>query len=116
MHSHGGLVDLTDAAVRNDLERRHARLLHHHGLSHLDLTQITIRRRQVTQELAGDLLSRGAAAIRFPSLFGGGDCLAVFEDRCQLTVIDHAIDLTDPPPEALLAVCRQWQLRMEPTP
>lgn len=111
---HGDLIDLTDPAVRNALERRHARLLHDHGLSHLDLAQITSRRRQVTQHLAGDLLARGAAAIRFASLFGGGDCLAVFEDRCELTIIGQPIDLTDPPPKSLLAVCSQWQLRMEP--
>lgn len=50
----GDLIDLTEPEVRAELEDRHAALLLEHGLEHLDLHEITARRRAVTQSIAAD--------------------------------------------------------------
>ena len=60
----GPLVDLTDVPTRQEIERRHVELLVAHGLEHLDLHEITTKRRAVTQTIAADLYDRGAAAVR----------------------------------------------------
>jgi hypothetical protein len=112
----GELIDLTDPAVRADLERRHTSLLIEHGLAHLDLHEITSRRRVVTQTIAADLFDRcNAGALRFPSRLDGQPALVVFEGRGELVEAGDPVALTDPAPEALLAVCREWGLKLEPT-
>ncbi len=85
-----------------------------HELAHLDLNEITSRRRAVTQTIAGDLYDQGAAAIRFPSRLDGNPCLAVFEGRATVDQVGAAVALTDPAPEALVNVCAAWRLLMEP--
>lgn len=68
----GELIDLRAPAVRAELEQRHASLLVEHGLSHLNLHEITSRRRVVTQTIAADPFDRcSAGALRFPSRFDG---------------------------------------------
>ncbi len=84
--------------------------------AHLDLHEITSRRRVVTQTIAADLFDRrGAGALRFPSRLDGQPALVVFEGRGELVEADDPVELTDPAPEVLLAVCRDWGLELEPT-
>jgi hypothetical protein len=109
----GERIDLTDTSVRADLERRHAELLLEHDLQHLDLHEITGRRRAVTQAIATDLFNHGAAALRFPSRLDGRPALALFEDRGELLNAGQPIKLTDPAPEVLLEVCEEWGLELE---
>jgi hypothetical protein len=111
----GGLVDLTEPEVRAELEDRHAVLLLEHGLEHLDLHEITARRRVVTQTIAADLFDRGGAAVRFPSRLDGLAALALFEGRGELQQIREPVDLTDPSPAPLLVVSGEWDLALEPT-
>lgn len=111
----GELVDLTGPEVRADLEARHQGLLVEHGLEHLDLHEITSRRRIVTQTIAGDLFDRGAAAVRFPSRLDGLAALALFEGRAELLEDGEPIALIDPPPDPLALVCGEWDLALEPT-
>lgn len=111
----GDQVDLTDPAVRAELEDRHAALLLEHGLEHLDLHEITARRRVMTQSIAADLFDRGAAAVRFPSRLDGLPALALFEGRAELEQIGEPVVLTDPPPEPLVVVADEWDLALEPT-
>ena len=47
----GPLVDLTDVPTRQEIEDRHLDLLLAHGLQHLDLHEITTRRRPITQTI-----------------------------------------------------------------
>ncbi len=110
----GPIIDLHDLTVRHDLERRHAGLLAEHGLEHLDLHEITSRRRIVTQTIAGDLFDRlGAAAVRYPSRLDGNPAFAVFEGRGKLVASGEPIALTDPAPAPLVAVCAEWELSLE---
>lgn len=111
----GDLVDLTEPEVRAELEERHAALLLDHGLEHLDLHEITARRRVVTQSIAAGLFDRGVAALRFPSRLDGLPALALFEGRAELKQAGEPIRLVDPAPEALLVVSREWGLALEPT-
>lgn len=112
----GELIDLSDPAVRADLEQRHSRLLVEHGLAHLDLHEITSRRRVVTQTIATDLFDRcNAGALRFPSRLDGQPALVVFEGRGKLVEAGDPVALTHPAPASLLAVCREWGLELEPT-
>jgi len=90
-------------------------LLLEHGLEHLDLHEITARRRVVTQSIAADLFDRGVAALRFPSRLDGSPALALFEGRAELEQLGRPIVLTDPAPEPLLVVCKEWDLAIEPT-
>lgn len=107
------LIDLTDMSVRADLERRHADLLLEYELEHLDLHEITGRRRAVTQAIAADLFDRGAAALRFPSRLDGKPAFALFEGRGELSGAGEPITLTDPAPEVMLDVCAAWGLELE---
>jgi hypothetical protein len=110
----GPIVDLNEPAVRDELERRHAALLAEHGLDHLDLHEITSRRRIVTQTIAADLFDHfEAAAVRFPSRLDGKPALALFEGRGELVAAGEPIALTDPVPGSLLAVCEEWGLALE---
>ena len=112
----GELIDLTDPAVRAELAQRHASLLVEHALAHLDLHEITSRRPVVTQAIAADLFDRcDAGALRFPSRLDGQPALVVFEGRGELVEAGDPIVLTDPAPEVLLAVCREWGLELEST-
>ena len=111
----GELIDLTDTSVRADLERRHAELLLEHDLQHLDLHEITGRRRAVTQAIAADLFDRGVAALHFPSRLDGKPAFALFEGRGKLLSVGQPIELTDPAPKVLLEVCEAWSLELEPS-
>jgi RES domain len=110
----GDLVDLTEPAVRAELEERHAALLLEHGLEHLDLHEITARRRVATQSIAADLFDRGAAAVRFPSRLDGLPALALFEGRAELEQIGEPVALIDPAPEPLIVISDDWDLMLEP--
>jgi hypothetical protein len=110
----GRICDLTDIAQRRSIEERHAQLLLEHGMQHLDLHEITTRRRVVTQTIAGDLYDDGVAAIRFPSHLDGNPCIAVFEGRGELHPDGAIVPLTDPPPEQLVAVAAAWHLTLAP--
>lgn len=96
-------------------EARHARLLNAHGMSHLDVHEVTARRRAVTQTIAGALYDEGAAGIRFPSRLDGLPCVAVFEGRGRLSLVAEPLVLTDPAPDELLTVADSWKLAMEPS-
>jgi hypothetical protein len=111
----GDLIDLIEPEVRAELEDRHAALLLEHGLEHLDLHEITARRRVVTQSIAADLFDHGAAAVRFPSRLDGLSAVALFEGRAELEQIGEPIHLIDPAPEPLLVVSGEWGMALEPT-
>lgn len=111
----GELADLTEPEVRAELEERHAALLLDHGLDHLDLHEITARRRVITQSIAADLFDRGVGAMRFPSRLDGLPALALFESRAELEQLGEQVELTDPAPEPLLVVSREWSLALDPT-
>ena len=114
---HGPIVDLTDPLQRAELERHHATLLADAGLAHLDLHEITVRRRPVTQAIATDAHDRlGAGAIRFPSRLDGNPCFAIFEGRGHLEPAGDPLPLTDPPPDPLERVAAGWQLSLQPAP
>lgn len=112
----GPVVDLTKARTRQQIERRHAALLVSHGLKHLDLHEITTRRRIVTQTIAGDLFDTGVAAVRFPSSLDGNPCVALFEGRGDAHPAGDVVALTDPPPGPLLTVAREWHLDLQAAP
>lgn len=57
----GPLIDLTDVPTRQEIEHRHVELLLEHDLQHLDLHEITTRRRAITQTVAADLLTEAPA-------------------------------------------------------
>lgn len=113
---HTGVLDLEDAAVRAELESRHAELLADHGMEHLDLHELTTRQRAVTQAIATDVYHRlGIGVIRFASSRDGGPCFAVLEGHGELESTGADVALTDPPPEALVTVAAEWGLELEPT-
>lgn len=111
----GEMIDLADVRVRHELEERHALLLAEHDLEHLDVHQITTRRRIVTQTIAADLYDRGAAAVRFPSQLDGQPCVALLEGRGTPRAAGAPVSLGDPAPPALIDVCKDWGLRLAPT-
>lgn len=113
-HLDGPTVDLTEPQTRDELEKRHAALLAEHGLEHLDLHEITSRRRIITQTIATDLFDRyEAAAVRFPSRLDGKPALSLFEGRGELVATGEPIELTDPAPTPLIDVCTEWGLTLE---
>jgi len=112
----GPIYDLTDIAQRRSIEERHAELLLEHDMHHLDLHEITTRRRLVTQTIAADLHDEGVAAIRFPSHLDGNPCLAVFEGRGELHHDGSTVMLTDPAPPQLVDVAASWHLELAPAP
>jgi RES domain len=117
IESDGELLDLTDPDVTHELEHRHAQLLSDHGLPHLDLTDITVRRRPVTQAIAADAYNAlGVAVIRFPSNLDGLPCYALFEGRATLVGAGEPTPLTDPPPRPLENVAAGWHMTLEPAP
>jgi hypothetical protein len=71
-------------ADRQEVEDRHLDLLLEYGLQHLDLPEITTRRRPITQTIAADLFDRGVSVVRFPSKLDGNPCFALFEGRGAL--------------------------------
>lgn len=99
----GQLVDLFDPATRQALENRHQSLPVDYGMEHLDLHEITAKRRIVTQTIAGDLFEQGAAGVQFPPRLDGGTCIALFEHRGTPQLVGDVVALTD-----------QWQLKMQP--
>lgn len=109
----GHLLDLTDTSERQEIELRHADLLAEHGMSHLDMHEITTRRRIVTQTIATDAYDNlNVAAIRFASSVDGGTCFVLFEDRAVLEQAEVPIALTDPPPKSLVKVAADWSLHL----
>ncbi len=115
--SDGEILDLTDTAVRHDIEQRHAALLAAHGMAHFDIAEVTFRRRAVTRGIATDAYDAlGYAGIRFPSRLDGLPCYALFEGRASLEAIDAPVPLTDPPPHALENMAAGWGLALQPAP
>lgn len=112
----GPLIDLTDVPTRQEAEDRHLDLLLEYGLQHLDLPEITTRRRPITQTIAADLFDQGVSAVRFPSKLDGNPCFALFEGRGALLQADDPVALTDPPPQPLTNVTAPWRLVLEPAP
>ena len=110
----GPLIDLTDVPTRQQIEARHVSLLLAHNLAHLDLHEITTKRRNVTQAIAAELYERGAGAVRFPSRLDGMACVALFEGRGTVGAVAQAIVLTDPAPSTLTSVTETWNLELEP--
>ena len=111
----GQLLDLTDMNDRRAIERRHAQLLAEHGMSNLDMHEITTRRRIVTQTIGTDAYDNlDVAAIRFASSRDGHACFALFEGRAELEAAGSPIALTDPPPEPLVTVATDWGLDLAP--
>jgi RES domain len=111
------LIDLCDADVRYEVEREHTTLLNAHGMDHLDLSEITAKRRPVTQTIAAYAYDHLAAAgVRFPSSLDGNVCVALFEGRGALEINGDPVALIDPAPRALRKVCTGWHLEMEPAP
>lgn len=114
---HGRVLDLTDTTDRHEIEARHAALLEAHGMDHLDMHEITTRRRIVTQTITADAyFELAAAVIRFPSSRDGNPCHVLLEGRAHLEPAGKTVALTDPAPEALVNVCAGWQLELEPAP
>ena len=112
----GPVLDLTDVDQRREIELRHAELLADHGMSHLDLHEVTTGRRIVTQTIAADAFDElAAAAIRFASRLDGLPCYALFEGHSGLSGDGEPVQLTDPAPEALKNVAASWQMAIEPT-
>lgn len=110
----GRLLDLADPRERHELEVRHARLLAAHDMPHLDMHEITTRKRIVTQTIASDAYDNlGVAAIRFASSRDGHGCIALFEGRAELIPEGEAIELADLPP-ALVNVAADWKLVLAP--
>ena len=111
------ILDLTDPTVRHEMEQRHAALLAAHGMKHLDVTEVTRRRRSMTRVIAADAYDElGCAGIRFPSRLDGLPCFALFEGRASLEAVDDPIPLTDPPTHALENVAANWNLTLQPAP
>lgn len=82
---HGRVIDLTDTTDRHEIEVRNAALLEAHGMDHLDMHEITTRRRIVTQTIAADAyFELAAAVIRFPSSRDGNPCHVLLEGRAHL--------------------------------
>lgn len=111
-------ADLQSAASRAQIERDHAGVLTEHGVTHLDVTDTTSRDRRFTQALARALFDAGAVGVQFRSNLDGGACLALFESRAELYPNDERGDpvpLTEDVP-ALLQVCEEWGLAVEPEP
>lgn len=109
------MLDLTDPTVRHQMEQRHATLLAAHGMRHLDVTEVTLRRRSMTRVIAADAYDElGCAGIRFPSRLDGLPCFALFEGRASLEAADDPIPLTDPAPRALKNVAANWRLTLAP--
>lgn len=111
----GPMIDLTDSAVRQQIETRHAKLLVENGIQHLDLHEITTSRRFVTQTIAGDLYDRGVAAVKFLSRLDGRPCVALFEGRGDVDLVGEVVALRDPAPAPLLTVTAQWDMQLEAT-
>lgn len=107
----GPIVDLRRVRERARLEREHAALLAASGMEHLDLSDITSRRRPVTQRIGRSLYDRGAAGVRFPSNPGDGTCLALFEGRGRLDAAAPPQPLGEDDPD-LLQVCGEFNLAL----
>lgn len=111
----GRLLDLADPAERRAVEARHAQLLADHDMAHLDMHEITTRRRIVTQTIATDAYDNlGVAAIRFASSRDGQACIALFEGHAELEPDGALVGLTDPAPPPLLEVATGWGLHLAP--
>ena len=80
-------------------------------MSHLDMHEVTTRRRIVTQTIATDAHDNlDAAAIIFTSSRDGHPCIALFEGRVEVGGTGPPIALTDPPPQSLVKVAADWKL------
>jgi hypothetical protein len=109
----GELLNLDDAKLRADLERRHAKLLAKHGMNHLDIAAVRGRRRIVTQTISRSLYEAGAAGVIYGSNHDDLKCVALFERRAHLKAAGISVSLGSPIPE-LLQVCEEWGLTLDP--
>jgi hypothetical protein len=107
--SNGPLVDVDDAGVREDLMRRHAKLLHRLGIRYLDITELRGRQRMITQTIRQTLWDQGAAGIRYRSNLDDGECYALFEGRAALMPTGAIMHFT---PHMLLRVARTYHLQV----
>lgn len=110
---HDKLIDVDLVPIRHHLERRHAGLLAKHGMAHLDMGQIKSDNRAVSQAIARTIYDDGAHGIIFRSKLDLQRCYALFENRARLEPDGVPIPLTEDLP-ALLQVCREYQLAIEP--
>lgn len=83
-----------DPALRRDLERDLANLLHEHDVEHLDATQLTSVNRTVTQAISHTLYHWDYAGITFPSNLDLEPCLALFEGRGRVELDGDVVPLT----------------------
>jgi len=106
-----GFADLEDIPTREDLARRHARLLAAHSMDHLDLPEVRSHDRVVTQTIGRGLFEDGYVGVHFASHLDGRSCFALFEGRARLASRGApqslSIDLAD-----LVLVCRQFGLTL----
>lgn len=104
------IIDLDDAGVRAGIETEYADLLSRYEMPHLDMSEISSKKRIVTQTIGRGLYDNGAAGVRFASNTDHQHCFVLFEGRGELEPADRDPDpLTDPIPE-LLQVCSEWDL------
>lgn len=85
-------------------------------MQHLDISQVTARRRTLTQQIATTAYDDGVGVIRYPSSLDGNPCYALFEGRARLVALAEPIPLTDPAPAPLVAVAAGWRLQLTPVP
>lgn len=106
----GGLADLDNVKLRNQLEIAHNDLLLRHGLDHLDISEIRSKTRPVTQAISRDLYEQGAAGLLFRSNLDDHQCVVLFEGRASLIETDEPrIELTGDVDE-LIEVCSEFGL------
>lgn len=104
----------TDEEVRSRLERELRKDLDDLGIKRLDPAILRGRRRHLTQAIARALFMWGAAGVVYGSRVDGEPCVALFESRALLVPAGEVRPLTEPD-EALLQVCKDYGLSMEPT-
>jgi hypothetical protein len=86
--------DLASLGERDRIERQYPELLARHGIGHLNLSELTSRQRDFTQELSTALYDEGKCGILFPSNVGDGRCFCLFEGRGLLEQIGPSEPLT----------------------
>jgi len=115
--SDGEILDLTDLAVRHQTEQRHAALLAASGMVHLDIAQVTVRRRAVTPCARRRRLRRSSAALGSLPLPTRRPALLRPVRGSRPTRSHRPADPFDrPPPPALEHVAADWGLLLQPAP
>jgi hypothetical protein len=81
----GAVADVATVGGRLAVAERYADVLTTHGVAHLDDTDVTTRDRGFTRALARSFYDDGLDGVRYASNIDGGECLALFEGRYELT-------------------------------